>query len=203
MNVAGASKEPPGDWFDRVYGSLLSHRAATMREALVRLHANRGRLICETGSVRSAGNWVGDGQSTLVWAAYGKRYAAAVMTVDKDPAAAPLCKRLVKEHCGTEVHCTFRTGDGAEHLAAVNQPIDLLYLDSHDFLEHDAAPAQMQALKEFYAAEPWLHVKSLVLIDDCRLPHGGKGGLVIPEMESRGWQVAASGYQVLMQRSGA
>lgn len=190
-----------GQWFDAHYTGLLGHRAHTMRAALVRLKQTGGRLIVESGCCRQEGNWAGDGQSTLVFAAYGRKFAAAVMSADVDPAAVRLAQRLVKEHCGTDVHVTVRCGDAEREIAAVNQPIDLLYLDSLDFRPQNPGPSQERAWREFEAAEPWLHEESVVLIDDCDLPHGGKGGMLIPEMERRGWRVLMREYQVLLSRS--
>jgi predicted O-methyltransferase YrrM len=187
------------EWFDAEYAPKLGHRAPTFRAALMKLRANQGKLIVESGTARQAENWGGDGQSTVLFAEYGRKFLAALVSIDTDPRACEIAQATIKARM-RPVHVSIRCGDARAEIDAINAPIDLLYLDSLDFKEHDPEPSQIQALAEFDAAEPWLHVESLVLIDDCALPHGGKGGMVIPEMERRGWHVLASGYQVLLAR---
>ena len=53
-------------------------------------------------------------------------------------------------------------------------------------------------LREGQAAMHALHAQSIVLLDDCNLPHGGKGAKVIPFLLGQGWHVIGMNYQVLM-----
>lgn len=87
-----------------------------------------------------------------------------------------------------------------EFLSRFDRPIDFLYLDSWDFDFADPAPSQQHHLREIIAAYPRLHAQSMVLIDDCNLPHGGKGRLVIQYLAERGWRVLHSEYQTLLVR---
>lgn len=53
---------------------------------------------------------------------------------------------------------------------------------------HDLVfPCQDHCVREFTAVESQLTDRSLVLIDDNRLPGGGKPGLLKPHLEARGW----------------
>ena len=50
------------------------------------------------------------------------------------------------------------------------------------------------------AIEEQLGPDSVVLIDDCDLPGGGKGKTVIEYMTRKGWQVDTSAYQILLTK---
>ncbi len=43
-----------------------------------------------------------------------------------------------------------------------------------------------------------LHEQSVILIDDCGLPHGGKGKLAIEFLKDQGWILLKEGYQTLL-----
>ena len=90
------------------------------------------------------------------------------------------------------------------YLQAFEPTIDLLYLDSYDYDKRDPEvikASQEHHLNEVKAAESNLHDKSVILIDDCNLPGGGKGRLVIDYLLERGWQVVMSKYQVVLTRA--
>jgi hypothetical protein len=53
-------------------------------------------------------------------------------------------------------------------------------------------------LKEIEAAYSKLTDQSVVMIDDCQLPQGGKGKLIIDFLIKRGWKKVFDGYQVIM-----
>jgi hypothetical protein len=55
---------------------------------------------------------------------------------------------------------------------------------------------------EAAAAMPLMGLGSLVLIDDCDLPSGGKGGRAVPFLLERGFREALSAYQTLLIREG-
>ena len=50
------------------------------------------------------------------------------------------------------------------------------------------------------AIENKLHQSSIILIDDCNLPGGGKGKKAINYLQSKGWQILISKYQVLLKK---
>lgn len=183
-------------WFDRTLRVLLAHRAPTMRAAMIEAAARGARTIVETGTTRSPGNWAGDGQSTLVLAECAARLDARFYSCDLDPLASQV-GRAMTQHLGPRVEC--HTADSVAFLGSFGRPIDLLYLDSLDYSSDNPAPAQQHALNELVAALPFLHEKSLVLIDDCALVGGGKGGTLIPYLLQSGlWIDVVAGYQVLL-----
>ena len=63
--------------------SLLGKRADTMRFALERLPESP--TIVETGCVRTADNWQGDGMSTVVFAEWVDAHHGQLWSVDIDP----------------------------------------------------------------------------------------------------------------------
>jgi hypothetical protein len=183
-------------WFDRTLRVLLAHRAPTMRAAMIEAAARGARTIVETGTTRSPGNWAGDGQSTLVLAECAARLDGRLYSCDLDPQASQVGRALT-QHLAPRVEC--HTGDSVAFLASFGRPIDLLYLDSLDYSSDNPAPAQQHALRELVAALPFLHERSLVLIDDCALVGGGKGGTLIRYLLQSGlWIDVVAGYQVLL-----
>jgi len=124
--------------------------------------------IIETGCTRQAGNWAGDGGSTLLFDKYAEFHPGSVVhTVDIDPAATQLCASLVSAR--VNVH----TGDSVRFLRSLadapraSRPIvDLLYLDSYDVNFEDAFPSAFHHIKELVAAAPLLHRRTLVAVDD-------------------------------------
>ena len=93
--------------------------------------------------------------------------------------------------------------------AYYGESIDLLYLDSEEFkwmdvpaTEFNPRPTQEHALREVKAALPLLHSQSMIVLDDCDLPFGGKCKLVVDLLRGRGWRVLRSAYQVVLVRRG-
>jgi predicted O-methyltransferase YrrM len=136
-------------------------------------------VIVETGTVRTNGNWSGDGQSTVVWDQVARTLAGHVTTIDIDPIGAQLVDELGLT-CTTAV-----TADSLEVLRKLSAPVDLLYLDSFDINFADPEPAQHHHLREIAAAWHLVRSGSIVAVDD-NLPHAGKGRRVGEFLESRG-----------------
>ncbi|MBV8209846.1 MAG: hypothetical protein JO133_07260 [Burkholderiaceae bacterium] len=172
-------------------------------------------LIVETGCTRQAGNWAGDGGSTLLFDRYVQSHpGSVVLTVDIDEAATSLCRALVSSH--VQVH----TGDSVRFLRnlADSPPngfdgVDLLYLDSYDVNFEDAFPSAFHHLKELVAASPLIRSRTLIMVDDSPSSFsgfvgennqiflvtppkaGGKGKLVAAYAEHIGAHLEFQGYQ--------
>ena len=159
-------------WFDSVAAPSLGLREPSFRKIfryLDDLEANRPLCIVETGCLREAGNWAGDGQSTLLFAEYLKwrPRGGEGYSIDIDPAATSACKAAVGERFNVI------TGDSVLNLAAlcrefslVNKTIDFLYLDSFDVDWDNIAPSANHHLKEMVAIYECLTPTSLVVVDD-------------------------------------
>jgi hypothetical protein len=87
-------------FFDTEAAPKLMHRADTFRRIFDYLdRLNRPIGIVETGCVRTKDNWLGDGQSTLLFDHYAKNHAGSlVLSVDIDATATALCKSMVSDH---------------------------------------------------------------------------------------------------------
>ncbi|MGI9541799.1 MAG: class I SAM-dependent methyltransferase [Cyclobacteriaceae bacterium] len=162
------------------------------------------RTLVETGVMRNGlRKTKGDGASTVVYGLWAKQHQAMLHSVDIDPVAIEAAKNEL-EILGLDgiVHLT--ASDSVAFLKAFPEPVDFLYLDSYDYDKKDIAiqqASQLHHLKEFKSIESKLHSKSLVLIDDCDLPGGGKGKQVIEYMKTKSWKIISDDYQVLLGRN--
>jgi cephalosporin hydroxylase len=140
---------------------------ATMFQRLDQLDRPVG--IIETGCTRKAGNWGGDGNSTVLFDHYARTHpGSTVLSVDIDPRATELCRSLVSE--AVSVH----TGDSVKYLhelADVRHPkpeyVDLVYLDSFDFDVNNPDPSALHHLMELTAIAPRLRADTMVVVDDA------------------------------------
>jgi hypothetical protein len=130
---------------------------------------NRPVFVVETGCVRGADNWAGDGQSTILFDRFVSQWPGSVMySVDINPAATALCKTLVSSM--PQIH----TGDSVpfvRHLAR-NPPesfahIDVLYLDSYDVDLDSPHLSALHHMKELVAASSLIGPDTLVVVDDA------------------------------------
>lgn len=207
-----AAAVPAGDLafvqlFNTKYAPRLGMREESFRIMLEKLERSQLAgapvpLIVETGSMRQPDNWEGDGQSTLLWAAFSEVYPSEIHTVDLAPEAAA----LVRERCGDRVHA--HTGDSVaflHQLACQANPrkIDLLYLDSFDFDVNNPFPSAFHHVKELIAVRPCLGPGSIIAIDDnFQLPDGsflGKGYLAKQWFDHLGITCLYQGYQWVWQ----
>ena len=159
-------------WFDQEAAPRLAHREVSFRKIFRHLDQflTRSLVIVETGCVRKADNWAGDGQSTVLFDRYIQcaPHGGRLFTVDIDPSATSECKRLVSP--GVEVH----TEDSvlflsklAAQFRATGASIDLLYLDSFDLDWGNPAPSAAHHLKELAAISPVIRTDTLVVVDDA------------------------------------
>jgi len=155
--------------FDSAWGPKLALRRRTFRAMFEYLIARRpsGHLIVETGCARNADNWGGDGQSTFLFDRFVTEYNGQALSVDINAAACAYARSIVSPR--TEV----RTEDSVPFLARLarelpqsRREIDLLYLDSFDWVPDNPVPSAVHHLKELCAIAPALTPGALVVIDD-------------------------------------
>ena len=184
--------------FDREFAPKLGMRASTFRAVLQEAitHAGIGAIV-ETGCMRQADNWAGDGQSTIIWNEYRKwKGEGNFDSVDLDKEAVALAKTA----CELDVWSDIHEGDSVLYLSTYKNMIDVLYLDSFDLdmnAPHDAA---MHCLFELTAAMPNLRRNSIVFVDDSPMGHDfrirGKAMYVAEFMAKLGIRPFTLGYQV-------
>jgi hypothetical protein len=188
-------------WLQTTYLPLLGVRAQTMYQALLLAVARNARTLVETGTARKPNNWMGDGQSTVVFGHYCQKYGGRLWTCDISEQAIASSRQV---SAAFRDSIEYVASDSVEFLRKFDRPIDLLYLDSFDFPDDptgDHNPPQDHAVREAQAALPHLHNQSIILVDDCGLRQGGKGGKVVPFLLGEGWQVIGLSYQILLTRA--
>ncbi|MEE9141651.1 MAG: class I SAM-dependent methyltransferase [Gammaproteobacteria bacterium] len=179
-------------------------RRDTLRKTLALLEERGAKTLVETGVARRGlVGTRGDGASTVVFGLWAKQHDARLDSVDIDPQAINMAAGALQD-LGLNESVGLHTSDSVVFLEHYTQPVDFLYLDSYDY---DLADAEVQSasqahhLKEFQMIEPKLHENTVVLIDDCKLPGGGKGKSVIAYMQERDWKIVLDDYQVLLTRN--
>jgi hypothetical protein len=164
--------------------------------ALQLMKERDAKVIVETGTARGGDqNFIGDGGATIIFGDWATRNDARVYSVDIDSNSIEAAKNAAKKY---EENLTLVCSDSVDFLGSFSQPIDFLYLDCYDFDANEPLPSQLHHLNEIIAAYPCLHPGSIVLIDDCDLPHGGKGKAVIDFLIEQGWKVVFDGYQTML-----
>lgn len=176
-------------------------RRDSLRATLELLEQRGARRLVETGVARNGLDQTkSEGASTIVFALWARAHGAHLHSVDIDPAAITRAQQVV-DALGLHEYVTLHCTDSVAFLDGFAEPVDLLYLDSYDYHKTDVAiqrASQWHHLSEFRAIEACLHEDSVVLIDDCALPGGGKGKRVIDYMLARGWQLYREDYQVIL-----
>ena len=173
---------------------ITNQRYSSYYELTQLLLTSRPQIFVETGTARDGlGNCHNDGCSTAILGKIAQTMEAKLYSVDINPEA---CRRA-REACqpfGNIVEVI--EGDSVSYLNSFNAGlIDFLYLDSYDFEFGNPNPSQEHHKKELAAAYNKLHKKSIVMVDDCRLPDGGKCPLVRDFLFERGWTLYFSSYQ--------
>ncbi|MDH3334610.1 MAG: class I SAM-dependent methyltransferase [Gammaproteobacteria bacterium] len=176
-------------------------RRDTLREVLRLLDERGATTLLETGVARMGlEKSKGDGASTIVFGLWAKQNGAHLYSVDIDPEATERAGQAVAKMDLSD-SVTLVTSDSVAYLDEFTDTVDFLYLDSYDYHKTDTAiqiASQDHHLKEIKAIEGCLHEGTVILIDDCDMPNGGKGKLVIERLTAKGWKVHMSEYQVVL-----
>lgn len=176
-------------------------RRNSFRLTMNLLKERNAKMLVETGVARKGlKNTKYDGASTIVFGLWAKQNDATLHSVDIDPSAVEEAQKEVKLN-DIEGVVNLNVSDSVAFLEQFPHKVDFLYLDSYDYPKRDpqGQKASMDHhLKEIRAIENKLHEKSIILIDDCDKPGGGKGKLVIDYLKPKGWKILYKGYQVLL-----
>lgn len=176
-------------------------RRVTFAKTLELLSSRKAKTIIETGTSRKGLSATrGDGAGTFVFGKWAMQNNAKLFSIDINEEAVNECRVEVKNQ-NLEDTVTVSLDDSLNFLANYKDNVDFLYLDSYDYSRADRAiqvASQEHHLKEFQAIESRLHKDSIVLIDDCGLPGGGKGKTVVAYMKQKRWEVLIDAYQILL-----
>lgn len=156
--------------------------------------------IIETGTLRTKDQW-SDGQSSRLFYEFLNIFGGKLITIDIDPKALSVCRRVL----GQSVRKTGRArlqlvlGDSRTELTKIDEPVDLVYLDSLD-VGDDPEPAMQHALQEFKSLDKIVQRSPglLVAIDDNR-DNIGKGKYPLAWAKNSGQQILHDGYQILFR----
>lgn len=180
-------------------------RRVTFAKTLKLLNERNAKIIVETGtSRRGLTNTKGDGAATIVFGKWAQQNNAKMHSVDISAESVKGSQAEVDRQSLNDT-VTVHLNDSLEFLDSFDQAIDFLYLDSYDYSKTDKeiqTKSQEHHLKEFKIAEDKLHKNSIVLIDDCGLPGGGKGKTLVEYMLKKDWQIIIDAYQILLIKKG-
>jgi len=175
-------------------------RRVTFKKALGLLSQINAKVLIETGTSREGLKGVrSQGAASIVFGKWAKENEAILHSVDISEESIRVAKMEVEAQ-KLDKYVNLHLSDSVEFLTKFKEKVDLLYLDSYDYSEDIEVQKKSQEhhLKEFKAIENLLHKNSIVLIDDCKLPGGGKGKTVIAYMQTQGWKILMEKYQVLL-----
>lgn len=161
--------------YDAEFAGKLDLRSDTFRRMFEILEAmdKSSYTIVETGCARIADNWLGDGQSTILFDRFVNHHDGVVLTVDIDGDA---CTRLRGRVSGKT---TVTASDSVAYLHGLARSgginVDLLYLDAHDLDIQNPHPSSLHHLFELCAAMPLVASGTLIVVDDT-----ARGLAVVP-----------------------
>jgi len=222
------------DVLDR-YAPLLGTRHPSLVNAFERIADKKNPFIVELGTSRSyvrGGNegcmdddpkywdpsrperwdW-GAGIFSRVCAEIIEGTEASLHSVDPSSQAMHISKTITS---GIEANVTFQHTTSTEFLRALDEPIDLLYMDHHETCEEGALlhriDSQLIVEKELLARDGTIliddvHVHGLARESATRLLralvgrrglHFGKGKYSVPYLCEQGFEILYEGYQVVL-----
>ena len=171
-----------------------NYRYNSMHFVLRLLETRNPQILVETGGARNGNRTCQeDGCSTVIFGNFAKIVGARLFSAENDK---NYCREAQIAVDGIRESVRIVQGDPLMFLKSFSGGlIDFLYLDSFDFDKN--SPRDTQVLLELQLAAVYdkLHVNSVVMIDDCRLPYGGKCFFVKEILLSRGWTLILSEYQ--------
>jgi hypothetical protein len=151
--------------------------------------------IIETGCVRAADNWLGDGQSTRLWDWLVRETGGSGYSIDLSEDSTAVARSLCPN---MQVVCS----DSVLWLAQNKELLktaDLLYLDSYDFYE-PYTDSMIHHVAEFATAANHLPKGCFIAVDDCHTPTWGKQGLVKGVLAMLGVSPVVEGYVTIWQK---
>jgi hypothetical protein len=164
-------------------------------------------LIIETGCIRPGdqpwstidNSFKDDGMSTCIFDRYINEYNGEFHSVDLTPLhvdyAISMTSDKAQIHCDDSVHFLWEAN---KMLIAANQYVDLLYLDSFDWIVGEEHRSMAHHIKELACIVSRMKPGSLVAVDDNYKENGqrvGKGVYVLEFMESIGAELIHDGVQ--------
>ena len=164
--------------------------------------------IVEVGVTRHLDN-LSDGDSTSIWAWYVSKYGGSYHGCDISKESLKICQQVLSRYVGAKfgendksISIALTNKDGLEFLNTYNKPIDLLYLDTIDWVK-GSWDSGLYHLKLMLAAINKVTVGGYVMFDDTFNvdTFEGKAEIVIPYLiGSTNFTLIYKGYQFIFRR---
>jgi len=161
--------------------------------------------IVEIGVSRYEAN-LSDGDSSSIWGWFVGKYSGSYSGCDTSKDNLKNCEKTLRKYIGTETDrsntVTLTNKDGLEFLKNYNKPIDLLYLDTIDFVK-GSYESGLYHLQLTLAAIEKISVGGYLMFDDTMNvdTFEGKGELAIPYLlGSNRFTLIHKGYQFIFRR---
>ena len=158
------------DWFNQIK-SKIGVRSLSFTKIFDYLDKQLDPIIIvETGCLRIKDNFLGDGQSTLLFDKYvqSRGNRSKGFTVDIDPAATNTCKSIVSDNVDIS------TGDSIKYLRNLSKKfnekkinVSMFFLDSYDVDWINPGKSSEHHLKEIESVESLLNENIIVVVDDA------------------------------------
>lgn len=177
-------------------------RRNTFLKTLELLDKTKAKIIIETGTSREGLHGAkSNGAATIVFGKWAKLNDAFLHSVDISENSVQNAQKEVTAQ-GLDDYVKIHLSDSIAFLKKFDEKVDFLYLDSYDYSSDPEVQvkSQIHHLEEFRVIEDRLHEKTIVLIDDCGLPNGGKGKRVVEYMVQKDWKILMETYQILLVR---
>ncbi|MCJ7466560.1 MAG: class I SAM-dependent methyltransferase [Maribacter sp.] len=175
-------------------------RRDTFKLVLELLNRTNAKVIVETGTSREGLKGAkSNGAATIVFGKWAQKNQAIVHSVDISKQSIKHAHDEIQKQ-GLENFVQLHLSDSISFLKNFESQVDFLYLDSYDYSDdlEEQKKSQLHHLGELKAIEHRLHNNSIVLIDDCDLPNGGKGKLVVEYLLQKNWKILVNAYQILL-----
>lgn len=175
-------------------------RRDTFLKALELLSYFNAKVLIETGTSREGLEGAkSQGAASIVFGKWAKENNAKLHSVDISEESVRVAQAEIDSQ-NLNKYVELHLSDSLDFLKSFVESVDFLYLDSYDYSDNPEIQRKSQThhLNEFKSIESRLHKNTIILIDDCDLPGGGKGKTVIAYMKTRGWEILMEEYQVLL-----
>lgn len=155
--------------------SKTAARESSFRLMLDHLRKIENPLIVETGCIRPSDQPWGtieisfkdDGMSTCIFDAFINEYGGEFHSVDLTPNHVKYAEALVstksKIHCGDSIQFLWNFNKSLEK---ENKFIDLIYMDSFDYIGENPYPSMVHHIKELAVVLGRMKSGSLIAVDD-------------------------------------
>lgn len=167
-------------------------------------NTKKDNIIVEIGVSRYINN-ISDGDSTSIWSWFISKYGGSYFGCDISNNSINTCKQIllntIKEN-DNSINVVLTKDNGLDYLKKFNKKIDLLYLDTIDWVEGTFESEKFH-LDLVLASIDKISVGGFVMFDDTfnLENYNGKAGLAIPYLLSlKNFMCIYKGYQFIFRR---